>query len=300
MGGSGGGRWISDADLNRLTEEARRHTETATQEAEVNQLLSEELHEINRRDTDLVNTRLDEMVDELSEVMDEIDRLVFGGSVSKHTFVNGISDVDALVLLKAGADLSPARAREQFAGILRETLGNRAEVEVGNLAVTVRYQDGLEIQLLPAVQRGEARAISSPNGKEWVEIRPHRFAQALTRANQELDGRVVPSIKLAKAIIAGLPEESRPSGYHVEALALAAYDGYIGAKDLKSMVTRFFDAAADHINRPIADVTGQSQHIDAELGPAGSAQRQVLSTALRRIASQMESGSSDTWKAFFE
>ena len=218
-GGGGGGGSGGEQGLERLRERAAEQAARAQFDSEVNTPLDEELRYLNTRDLELVLRRLDELEEALGDEIDEIDRTLFGGSIAKHTFVDGLSDVDVLVMLKEATGLSPAAAREQFAEALRERLRERAEVTVGQLAVTVRYRDGLEVQLLPAIQQGEHRAISSADGSEWVQIRPGNFARRLTDVNKAQAGAAIPAIKLAKAIIAReLAESDRPSGYHVEAL----------------------------------------------------------------------------------
>ena len=46
------------------------------------------------------------------------------------------------------------------------------------------------------------------------------FADTLTAANKACSGKVVPTIKLAKVLLSDLPDGRRPSGYHLENLAV--------------------------------------------------------------------------------
>lgn len=296
-GGGGGGSPGGEQGLERLRERAAEQAARAQFDSEVNARLNEELRDLNNRDVELVRRCLDEIEEALGDDVDEIDRMLFGGSIAKHTFVDGLSDVDVLVMLKDVADLSPTDARERLADALRERLGDRADVTVGPLAVTVRYRDGLEVQLLPAIQQGDRRAISSPDGSEWVQIRPGNFARRLTDVNKGQAGAAIPAIKLAKAIIAHeVGEPDRPSGYHVEALSVAAFANYRGPRDPKSMLTHFFGSAANDVLRPIPDVTGQSERVDAYLGAGGSAARTRMSAAFQAIAQRMQqSDNVDDW-----
>ncbi len=303
-GGGGGGAGSSGGEqgLERLRERAAEQVARAQFDSEVNARLDEELRNLNNRDVELVRRRLDELEEALGDEVDEIDRMLFGGSIAKHTFVDGLSDVDVLVMLKKVADLSPTEAREQFADALRERLRDTAEVTVGQLAVTVRYGDGLEVQLLPAIQQGEHRAISSPDGSEWVQIRPGNFARRLTELNKAQAGAAIPAIKLAKAIIAHeLAEPERPTGYHLEALSVAAFANYRGPRDPKSMLTHLFGSAANDVLRPIPDVTGQSERVDAYLGAGGSAARTRVSAAFNAIAERMQQSSNlDDWNGLLD
>lgn len=301
-GGGGGGGSGSEQGFERLRERAAEQAARAQFDSEVNALLDGELRDLNDRDVDGVRRCLDEIEDTLATEIDEIDRMLFGGSIAKHTFVDGLSDVDVLVMLKDVSDVSPTEAREQFAATLRERVGDRADVTVGQLAVTVRYRDGLEVQLLPAIQQGEYRAISSPDGQEWVQIRPGNFARRLTEANKAQAGAAIPAIKLAKAVIAHeLGEGERPSGYHVEALSVSAFESYRGPRDPKSMLTHFFGSAASDVRKPIADVTGQSERVDAYLGGRDSAGRMRMSAAFSAIAQRMlQSNNLDDWSRFLD
>jgi predicted nucleotidyltransferase len=301
-GGGGGGSPGGEQGLDRLRERAAEQVARAQFDSEVNARLDEELPNLNSRDVELVRQRLDELKEALGDEVDEIDRVLFGGSIAKHTFVDGLSDVDVLVMLNEVTDLSPAAAKEQFANALREHLGDRAEVTVGKIAVTVQYRDGLEVQLLPAIQQGDHRAISSPDGSEWVQIRPGNFARRLTDVNKAQAGAAIPAIKLAKAIIAReLAEPDRPSGYHVEALSVAAFANYRGPRDPKSMLTHFFGSAANDVLKPIPDVTGQSERVDAYLGAGGSAPRTRVSAAFQAIAERMEHSTNlDDWSALLD
>ena len=124
---------------------------------------------------------------------------------------------------------------------------------------------------------------------------PHRFVKALREVNAAHARAVIPAIKLAKAVIAAqLPEDRRPSGYHVEALALAAFADYTGPHTPKAMLTHMFAASARNVLKPIRDISGQSHRIDERLGDPGSAPRQALSTDLQRIADIMDHSSTLT------
>src|SRR3954451_7826953 len=100
MGGSGGGGFRSVRSPSELANEVTRTLQRAELERDVNALLAARLSEINNRDIDLVERRLDEIKEALRALLIAFDRLLFGGSVSKHTYVDGLSDVDSLVVLK--------------------------------------------------------------------------------------------------------------------------------------------------------------------------------------------------------
>jgi hypothetical protein len=305
MGGSGGGGYRSDRSPDELRAEVQQELRRARDEAEINALLTEQLAQINSRDTTLINARLDEIVAALGERIAGIDRLLFGGSVAKHTYVDGLSDVDSLVILKPDAlhEDTPQALIRAMADALRQGLDMTSVSEIREgFAVTVTYRDGNEIQLLPAVERGGELAISDRSGTGWSLIRPQAFQERLRAVNEAQNGRVVPCIKLAKAVVdATLPDRDRPGGYHMEALAVEAFRGYEGPRSNRALLTHFFKYARTRILEPIADATGQSQRIDEVFGPPRSADRQRVSSALGRVATRMENANdSSSWRGLFE
>jgi hypothetical protein len=301
MGGSGGGSGyrITQREVGQLREEAQERLERSRVDSDVNAFLQAELARINDRDAELVNERLDQAQAAIAGQIDEFDRLLFGGSVAKHTYVDGLSDIDALVVLDASlvGDRSPAEMRQELYGSLRQHMsqGDVDDIRVGNMAVTVTFRDGMELQLLPAVQRGDRMAVSAQSGDDWSHVRPKDFADSLSRLNDQQGRAVVPTIKLAKAVIAeAVPEKSRPNGYHMEALGVAAFRDYEGSRAPRAMVERYFESAAQNVLQPIRDITGQSQYLDSALGPAGSDARKSLSRRFSAIARQMRTAASVT------
>ena len=145
--------------------------------------------------------------------------------------------------------------------------------------------------------------VPSSRRDDWSRIDPGGFQGALTRRNDECGRKLVPTIKLAKAINGGLPDSQRLSGYHLESLAVAAFRGYDGKKTTDVMLPAFFERARDLVLRPIRDSTGQSVHVDGHLGPENSAARVGMSHILGRIAKRMRNAtvgrSMAQWCALF-
>jgi len=276
-------------------------------DAEVNAYLRRELLAANDRDPVLVNRHLDEIQNALRDKVEEFDRLLFGGSIAKHTYVEGLSDVDTLVILDDPelGDRTPDEFRREFARTLKGHLsaGDVEDIQVGVRAVTVVYRDGTQIQLLPAISRGGTISISARDGHTWQHgIRPTAFTDRLTATNRAQGGMVVPVIKLAKQVIATrVSEAHRPYGHLVEALAVDAFTGYDGPRTPRAMATHFFTAAAQRINSPMPDLTGQSRFVDEDLGSGGSTARVEMSRELGRIATTMKSSRSvNDWRRLFE
>jgi predicted nucleotidyltransferase len=250
--------------------------------------------------------RLEELKEALSEELDSSIDQFFGGSVAKHTYVDGLSDIDSLLVIN-DPDLREEKPRAvltRMEGILKEEIGTAASVSHGRMAVTVEYRDGMVIQLLPAIEtEGDHIHVLSSLTGGWAKINPLAFQQALTKRNEQCAGTLVPTIKLAKAVVGQLPPKQTLSGYHIESLAIAAFRAYEGEKTTRAMLPVFFERARDLVLSPIRDRSGQSIHVDAYLGPENSEERQVVGHLLGRIARRMRnatlSASKAQWRALF-
>ena len=292
MAGSGGRnfRQYPPDVLWDLIEEAQDSTKRVQHDSEVNRILSDLLAQYNRRDVELTRTRLDEIERELEDSLETTLDMRFGGSVAKHTYVDGLSDVDALAILRHHdvTNSTPESVLQEFARVLAKRLPYDVNVHGGRLAVTVTYPDGMHIQFLPAIRTTTGVRIPAANSDQWSRVvRPEAFAQKLTERNEACLGRLVPLVKLAKATIAELPESYRPSGYHVESLAVAAFARYSGPHNYKAMLHHFFERGSNLVMTPMRDSTGQSLNVDENLGAASSTQRKLLGGEMNRIARRM-------------
>ena len=287
MGGSSGG-----GNSGR----PRRPIRLTLTDAEINGCLRDLLREYNGRDTQAISRHLQVLRDSLEIRDDDVIRTLFGGSVSKHTAVNGLSDVDVLVILN-DSSLSgqpPAAVLQQMADRIRQRLP-QTKVSTGALAVTVTYADGVEIQVLPAIRTKSGVRIADPGTKGWSSVlHPERFARKLTQVNQAHEGRVIPTIKLAKGLADHMIRSDRDkiSGYHMESLAIEAFRNYQGSHDLKSMLRHFLDHSSKAVMKPINDPTGQSRHVDGDLGSTNSERRQRASEGFRKMMRRFDDGKS--------
>jgi len=166
-------------------------------------------------------------------------------------------------------------------------------VKAGNLAVTVGYASGIEIQVLPAIRTNSGGVrIAEPGSTSWSNVvRPENFARRLAEVNDANNGRVVQVIKLAKAMAnCHIRRPSRKfSGYHLESLAIRALRNYRGPQDPKSMLNHFLSHSVTAVRSPIADTTGQSGYVDDYLGPANSRLRNRASTYFSQMRANVNS-----------
>jgi len=297
----GGGRIYDEppGNLEEQLEEAERRTQRRQLASDINSGLRDVLRELNDRDVESVRDRLDSIQDLLGDAA-ELETLIFGGSVAKHTYVDGLSDIDALVILdrEFARGSNPKEILRKFREILHDNLKGRKiqDIRSGDLAVTVTYSDGMEIQLLPAIRVGTKLAIRGEGGRNWTAIDPGAFRKTLTDANRKLSNQLIPAIKLIKSMVSSFPSQKKLTGYHIEALSLAAAKDYSGSTTLKDLVSGILSRGATLVLNSIRDVTGQSRSVDAYLGPAGSVKRQIAADALQSAARQLESaGSAGEW-----
>ena len=208
---------------------------------------------------------------------------VFGGSVQKGTYVTGLSDVDVLLIVNESSLVNqpPAKVKKYVRDTLKKQLPDNP-VQSGKLAVTVKYAGKTEIQLLPAIRTKTAGVRIGQHGtNRWSLVaHPEKFATRLAEGNAVRDGRVVPVIKLAKAMADCFitHEDRKLSGYHMESLAIDAFADYKGRLDPKTMLNRLLRHPGKAVLNPIVDSTGQSRYVDEYLGPANSIQRKRAST----------------------
>ena len=258
-----------------------------------NQNCEELLARYTRRNQQAVTRHLESLC---NIIRDEghVVQTMYGGSVQRGTYVTGLSDVDVLLIVNQSSlvNQSPARVIQQVRRTMKERLPDNP-VRAGNLAVTVGYASGIEIQVLPAIRtdRGGVK-IAEPGSTGWSNVvHPENFARRLAEVNDSNNGRVVQVIKLAKAMAnCQIRRPSRKfSGYHLESLAIGAFRNYQGPQDPKSMLSHFLSHAVTAVLSPINDTTGQSDYVDEYLGPANSRLRNRASTYLSQIRSSVNS-----------
>ncbi len=302
-GGGGGGGYFgsqSPADIGEALRREEQKTEDQTFETKVSEEIGNLLSEYNDRDTEAVRRTLDRVTEALSEELEDTPLApIFGGSVRKHTYVDGISDVDALLVLKDDSlhSLAPSKVLDYFESKIEKEFPS-ATVERDRMSVSIGSDDAT-LQILPAIRKGKQLYIPSASGQEWSKIRPEAFFKKLSEVNARNQDKVVPTIKMVKGINDTFPEQQKLTGYHIESLAIEAFKDYSGATNTKAMIERFFDFAKEAVLSPIRDRTGQSVHVDGYAGPKRSECRRLMAQNLNRIARRIKNAnanrSTDKW-----
>ena len=116
--------------------------------------------------------------------------------------LDGLSDIDVLLMVNQSSlkNKPPSKAIAYVRDTIKQQFPNN-RVTAGKLAVTVSYADKTELQILPAIRTADGFRIADHRGSKWSSvIHPDRFVDRLTKVNSACGGRVVPTIKLAKAM----------------------------------------------------------------------------------------------------
>ena len=302
--GGGGGNFDPGNRVSHIDQlEAARQKEQEHLDSEVNVFLRDLLMGYNDRDTEKTQDRLNEIQKLLGEKI-ELEKMLLGGSVAKHTYIDGLSDIDSLVLLdrEETRGLSSQQTIEKFHEMISNNLPLKdvASIKKGQLAVTINYKDGTEIQLLPAVRKDGLVKIPDASGSGWRETNPAAFQHKLTEQNKNLNNQLIPTIKLIKSLINDLPKQQRMSGYHIEALAVDVTKNYQGTQTPKHLLSHILGDFSDAVKTTIKDETGQSRHVDQYLGGNDSNQRIIISQAVAGIKRRLDAATSMAqWKAMF-
>jgi len=296
MGGSGGGGFFhetskSPQNIAKEIREKEKNTLNDYFDTEVANLIRGVLVSANDRDTNAVQTHLATIEDALHKDVDGFIDLRYAGSVSKHTYVDGLSDIDTLAIINEChlSNLSPDAVKQYFYDKLKERLPS-SDIRIGDLAVTVKFSSGFEIQVLPVLKDETGIKIpSSRRPNAWSHIiQPENFAKILRYTNAKMSGKLVPVIKLAKSIISSFGDARKMAGYHVEALAVEVFAKYAGPKNPKAMLNHFFSEGSKLVLDPVKDKTGQSIHVDDYLGAPGSVNRKMVADSLATVARKMQ------------
>lgn len=298
----GGGHYYSPSNSTSVSEAVA----ASNYDANANAYLQELLSGFNDRDVEAISRHLDTLQQAIEKEIEGEVKTLFGGSVRKHTYVDGLSDIDVLMIVNNSslANATPAQVLKYLEQRISERLAHYGvQVKAGDLAVTVRYADGIEIQVLPALKTATGVQIAKQDGGWSNVVRPQEFAKKLTAVNKQQNGKVVPTIKLFKGLQTQLPANDQLKGYHLESLAIEAFRAYTGRSTPKDMLQHFVKFAATQVKTPIKDTTGQSLHVDDYLGAAVSTDRQRISLSLTRLANKLEaaekSGSISDLKSIF-
>lgn len=302
MGGSGGSGWSNrpPKDLDKLITAAEGETGEKYQKTQVENFLNEKLEDFNDHDYEKLNQHREQIERKLQSEFENFEALLYGGSHSRYTDVNKLSDIDILAVLGDTSQIEESSnvAINNLVTLLRDRFPE-SNIQRGKMAATIRFSDGIEIQVLPAYRDGDGFYIPNPADSRWVRTCPTRVANQLTGLNQQLSGKVVPVIKLAKAICYAKGIEIK--SYHLENIALQAFSVYTGQKTQSQMLKHLFNQAKTLVLLPMSDPCGQSADITSNLT---SNERTKLAKGFSKLENSIEtamtSSSLEPWNDLFQ
>ena len=284
-------------------EDSLAQTRQQAAEAEVAAVFRDALAQINQIDTEALNKHKEGIFQALKSTFEEADRLVGGGSYSQHTYVNGISDIDMLFILdtfSASKIPNKENSKAVLADMekrLRQRFPN-SQIKSGRMAVTIKFSDGLEVQVLPAFRYHSGYRVPDYRGDGWTLARPNIFSKLLQQRNKEMGGQLVPCIRLAKQICDnhGLEVKS----YHLSNMAVKAFEQYTGPRSNEEMLRHLFNKAKELTATRTRDITGQGTYVDGYL--TSNAQRIRLAQQLGAIEQQIAraEGNGDRWRKLLQ
>lgn len=310
MGGGGSFNYSSidrDEIFNKI-KASENAVDKQRYESEVNSIISKNLISHKNKDPELTKEYLAEIKEALKEDYGGTISTQFGGSLAKKTYIEGLSDIDTLVILNKSelASATPEAVLNYFSEKLKEKYSSE-KIHQGDHAVTVTLGD-VEIQLLPALKFKSGLKIPDEGGKSWSSIiQPNVFTRKLTVINERLNKKLIPTIRLAKVIIAKLPENAQLTGYHAEALGISIFSSMLKAGHIekekiatKDLLKIYFREASKAVREPIRDLTHQTTYVDEYLGPKNNVKRLIVADALDRVARRLDfaetSLNSDNWE----
>ena len=263
---------------------------------QINGYLRNLLRHYNSRNTKAIDRHIRGLRSILERGENGVMPIRFGGSVIRHTYVDGLSDVDLLITINDSSlsGQAPKAVIGEMAELIKARF-SKNKVWAGNLAVTVAYADGHELQVLPIIRTKSGYKIANLGRNQWSNVlHPEKFAQKLTRVNQSKSEQVIPAIKLTKALAHHVisRDADKITGYHFESLAIDAFQAYRGPTDLKSMVLRLTNYSTKAVLNPIKDSSGQSRNVDDYMGAQGNSVRQRAAANFRNMRDSLNQCSS--------
>jgi hypothetical protein len=296
----GGSKYFSLDDAKSALEqlkEAEQSTGRVALNAEVAEVIDGELRAFRAR-AEAIVPRLTSIRETIRAVVAELVEMNLGGLVVGQAGPDGISDSDFVLIIDDCeiSDGDPAIARRATSDLLLRQFPGSV-VDESSL-IFILSTAGVEVFILAAINcKGVVRI---PGSTSWINLDPSAYAVRLQVADEQLEGKLVGVLKLAKGIIATFPNGQRLTGPHVEALALEIFGNYAGRRTSKDMLEYFFAETQHLVLQGIVDGDGNRVLVDTYLGEPNSRERNLTANALGRVGRRMKNAdagnSVDDWR----
>lgn len=148
------------------------------------------------------------------------------GSYVKQTQIKPITDVDLFIVidLKYSKSYYPKMAIKllnDFKKLLQETYQN-SSLKTDGQSIVKTFSDGFKMDVVPAFLRQDGVYLI-PNAKNnsWIQTNPKQYNAFLSHANQSLEGKLIPIIKIIKCW--NILWRNFLKSLHIEILALNCF-----------------------------------------------------------------------------
>src|SRR6266545_4355820 len=190
------------------------------------------------------------------------------GSYRRHTKTKPLKDVDIMFVLgekeKWRRNKPPIETLEAFETCLKKTYTEKGQVEMGRRSVTVEFEknyypedhDGkvLSIDAVPAFEcSGGNYEIPDKVTGIWIKTNPDKHKEQATAKNEELGGRWVPLVKMAKGWNRANGKPIKPS-FLIEVMAEELVEAPFST--YPDEIRNFFAALEANIERAWPDPAG--------------------------------------------
>lgn len=206
-----------------------------------------------RQNLELTPTELEKVIDRKDNLIENLlvtlnidqETVFLSGSYDRMTRIRPLNDIDVFVVLhddekdkyrwvENGASKLLTKIKDQVKSISDYS---RSEVKVDGQAVTLTYSDGFGFDIVPAFVSGSKYEIPhSPNA--WTTADPKGQKTHLSDKNTQLEGRLVPLVKMMKQwnVHHGRPINS---SYYLELLCNQSFPIIIPTRELDLLIYVF-------------------------------------------------------------
>lgn len=192
---------------------------------------------------------------------DKIQDSFLYGSYRRHTAIHDIKDVDIMLISTFDPDTdTPDKILKRLRKLLKSCYGEDNVLELNRRSIKVvnplpEEKTDITLDILPAVEVNDGSGyllVPDREQKEWVITNPRGHIQAISKANDSLDKKLVPMVKIMKAwwsyqsslISTESNPKPRPKSFWLESLVLHMFDnaGDSWAERFTSLLEKISDA----------------------------------------------------------
>lgn len=213
------------------------------------------------------------------------------GSYPRYTAICDIKDVDVLVFLPVSAlDRTPESVLRELKKTLEEYPNSTVETAPQRRSIRMDFPDqDCTIDIVPAVaEDGIEKPLRIPDRrqKEWIRSDPLGYGEALSSANADHGGKLVPKIKLVKAWRDEHMQRRKTKSYLLEVIVFRAVTGgdvELAGSSTAQNLCDFFEHIEAKWESLMDQGSGTPRVLDPQLDTVLKWERPHFETFMRRI-----------------